>query len=150
MWLQAVINKQLDTPSNKCGCKCLDDKNGHGQCHKQVCGIEHSDSKQAAMCPVSSPFEWPPLLQMPDFRAVRTDFTGRNRSFGEGMYVVFVSFQISFHYIKNRSTVFICSAVFVFSSKGLVYKIATKLPSCSGLVIKLKSVSYLLKREILS
>ncbi|GKA22310.1 ABC transporter A family member 7-like protein [Tanacetum coccineum] len=78
----------------------------HGQCHKQVCGIEYSDnSNQAALCPTSSPFEWPPLLQMPanNFFAARADFTemkecarhgtcpvsvlitARNRSFGEGV-----------------------------------------------------------------
>ncbi|PWA77372.1 ABC2-like protein [Artemisia annua] len=106
--LQSVINKELDKPSNKCGCECID-QNGDGQC-EQVCGIQYSDLSQVATCPIPSPPEWPPVLQMPDpkFRAVRTDFmefddlpsescrrdgscpvsvlvTGRNQSFGESV-----------------------------------------------------------------
>nr|GEV78910.1 ABC transporter A family member 7 [Tanacetum cinerariifolium] len=106
--LQSVINKELDKPSNKCGCECVD-QNGDGQC-EQVCGIQYSDLSQVATCPIPSPPEWPPVLQMPDpmFRAVRTDFlefddlpsescrrdgscpvsvlvTGRNQSFGQSV-----------------------------------------------------------------
>ncbi|XP_071717438.1 ABC transporter A family member 7-like [Rutidosis leptorrhynchoides] len=76
--LQSLINKELDKPSNKCGCTCID-QNGDGQCEK-VCGIQYSDSSQVATCAISDPPEWPPIMQLPDskFRAVKTDFTPFN------------------------------------------------------------------------
>ncbi|XP_070027323.1 ABC transporter A family member 7-like isoform X2 [Nicotiana sylvestris] len=106
--IQNLVNKNLDTPSNRCGCKCVD-KNGDGKC-EEVCGIEYSDLGQASNCPIPSPSEWPPLLQIPalKYRAVQTDFisygglpddsckmsgscpatillTGSNQTFGESM-----------------------------------------------------------------
>ncbi|OIS97179.1 PREDICTED: ABC transporter A family member 7-like isoform X2 [Nicotiana attenuata] len=106
--IQNLVNKNLDTPSNRCGCKCVD-KNGDGKC-EQVCGIENSDLGQASNCPIPSPSEWPSLLQIPasKYRAVQTDFisygdlpddsckmsgscpatillTGSNQTFGESM-----------------------------------------------------------------
>lgn len=77
--LQTIVNTELDKPSNKCGCTCID-QNGDGQCER-VCGIQYSDLDQVATCSIPSPPEWPPLLQVPDsqFRAVRTDFL----SFGD-------------------------------------------------------------------
>ncbi|XP_076893261.1 ABC transporter A family member 7-like [Bidens hawaiensis] len=64
--LQAVINKELDKPQNKCGCTCID-----AQCHRRLCGIQYSDSDQVATCSIPNPPEWPPLLQLPapHFRA---------------------------------------------------------------------------------
>ncbi|KAI8528923.1 hypothetical protein RHMOL_Rhmol12G0185800 [Rhododendron molle] len=43
---------------------------------EKVCGIQYSTLDQASSCPVPSPPEWPPLLQIPapEYRAVRTDF----------------------------------------------------------------------------
>ncbi|KAK9996016.1 hypothetical protein SO802_020702 [Lithocarpus litseifolius] len=72
--LQALINQQLDKPSNNCGCKCIDTA-GNGQCN-EVCGLEYSDLDQAATCPIPNPPGFPPLLQIPspEYRAVRTDF----------------------------------------------------------------------------
>ncbi|XP_050255380.1 ABC transporter A family member 7-like [Quercus robur] len=72
--LQALINQQLDKPSNNCGCQCIDTA-GDGQCNK-VCGLEYSDIDQAATCPIPNPPGFPPLLQIPspEYRAVRTDF----------------------------------------------------------------------------
>lgn len=72
--LQALINQQLDKPSNNCGCACIDTA-GNGQCNK-VCGLEYSDVDQAATCPILNPPGFPPLLQIPspEYRAVRTDF----------------------------------------------------------------------------
>ncbi|XP_028123035.1 ABC transporter A family member 7-like isoform X3 [Camellia sinensis] len=72
--VQNLVNKELDKPKNKCGCTCID-TNGDGQCEK-VCGIEYSTLDQASSCSITSPPEWPPLLQIPapEFRAVRTDF----------------------------------------------------------------------------
>ncbi|XP_015070141.1 ABC transporter A family member 7-like [Solanum pennellii] len=77
--IQVLVNNELDKPSNNCGCKCID-QNGDGTC-EQVCGIEYSDLSQVGRCPIPSPPEWPPLLQIPapEYRAVRTDFT----SFGD-------------------------------------------------------------------
>ena len=113
--LQSIINKELDKPSNKCGCECID-QDGDGQC-EQVCGIQYSDLSQVATCPIPSPPEWPPVLQMPDpkFRAVWTNFmefddlpsdscrrdgscpvsvlvTGRNQSFGESMSFLYLAY----------------------------------------------------------
>ncbi|KAK7836980.1 abc transporter a family member 8 [Quercus suber] len=72
--LQALINQQLDKPSNNCGCACIDTA-GNGQCNK-VCGLEYSDIDQAATCPILHPPGFPPLLQIPspEYRAARTDF----------------------------------------------------------------------------
>ncbi|KAK9049056.1 hypothetical protein SSX86_031977 [Deinandra increscens subsp. villosa] len=72
--LQAIINNELDKPSNKCGCTCID-QDGDGQCER-VCGIQYSDLDQVATCSIPNPPEWPPILQLPapQFRAVRTDF----------------------------------------------------------------------------
>ncbi|PHT47857.1 ABC transporter A family member 7 [Capsicum baccatum] len=77
--IQSLVNKELDKSSNRCGCKCVD-QNGDGKC-EQVCGIEYSDLDQVSTCPIPSPPEWTPLLQIPApmYRAVRTDFT----SFGD-------------------------------------------------------------------
>ncbi|KAM3703643.1 hypothetical protein ACJW30_04G113300 [Castanea mollissima] len=72
--LQALINQQLDKPSNNCGCKCTNTA-GNGQCN-EVCGLEYSDIDQAATCAIPNPPGFPPLLQIPspEYRAVRTDF----------------------------------------------------------------------------
>ncbi|GFZ12086.1 ABC2 homolog 6 [Actinidia rufa] len=77
---QRLINSELDKPKNKCGCTCVD-SNGNprsGQCesNERVCGIEYSTLDQVGTCPIPSPPEWPPLLQIPApiYRAVRTDF----------------------------------------------------------------------------
>ncbi|GFZ07754.1 ABC2 homolog 6 [Actinidia rufa] len=44
--------------------------------NKRVCGIEYSTLDQVGTCPIPSPPEWPPLLQIPApiYRAIRTDF----------------------------------------------------------------------------
>ncbi|XP_059641413.1 ABC transporter A family member 7-like [Cornus florida] len=72
--IQTLINHELDKPKNRCGCTCVD-KNGDGQCER-VCGIEYSTLDQVDSCPIPSPPEWPPLLQIPapQYRAVRTHF----------------------------------------------------------------------------
>ncbi|KAI3685132.1 hypothetical protein L6452_34366 [Arctium lappa] len=77
--LQTIINNELDKPSNKCGCTCID-QDGDGQCER-VCGIQYSDLDQVATCSIPSPPEWPPVLQLPapQYRAVRTGFV----SFGD-------------------------------------------------------------------
>ncbi|KAL3513214.1 hypothetical protein ACH5RR_025931 [Cinchona calisaya] len=72
--IQILVNKELDKPSNKCGCTCID-TNGDGKC-EEVCGIQYSTLDQVATCPIPSPPQWPPLLQIPapEYRAVQTDF----------------------------------------------------------------------------
>ncbi|CAI9757523.1 unnamed protein product [Fraxinus pennsylvanica] len=72
--IQSLVNKELDKPSNRCGCTCVD-TNGDGQCEEK-CGIEYSTLDQVGTCPIPHPPEWPPLLQIPAqrYRAVRTDF----------------------------------------------------------------------------
>ncbi|XP_052175701.1 ABC transporter A family member 7-like isoform X2 [Diospyros lotus] len=73
--LQNLINKELDKPKNRCGCIC-NDANATGQCERKACGIEYSTLDQVSSCPIPSPPEWPPLLQVPssEYRAVRSDF----------------------------------------------------------------------------
>uniref|UniRef100_A0A7N0V1R9 ABC transporter domain-containing protein n=1 Tax=Kalanchoe fedtschenkoi TaxID=63787 RepID=A0A7N0V1R9_KALFE len=76
--LQSLINNELDKPENKCGCTCID-TNGDGQCER-VCGIQYSDLDQVSYCPIPSPPEWPPLLQIPapEYRAVSTNYIASN------------------------------------------------------------------------
>ncbi|KAK1357752.1 ABC transporter domain-containing protein [Heracleum sosnowskyi] len=73
--LQTIINNELNKASNKCGCTCID-TDGDGQCEK-VCGLQYSTVDQSFTCPIPSPPEWPPLLQVPapEYRAVRTDIS---------------------------------------------------------------------------
>ncbi|KAK4485684.1 hypothetical protein RD792_008328 [Penstemon davidsonii] len=70
--IQSLVNKELDKPSNRCGCTCVD--TGGSQCETR-CGIEYSTVDQAFTCPISHPSAWPPLLQLPSprYRAVRTN-----------------------------------------------------------------------------
>lgn len=77
--IQVLVNRELDKPSNRCGCTCVNTA-GNGQC-EQRCGIEYSTLDQAWTCPIPHPPEWPPVLQVPapQYRAVRTDFL----SFGD-------------------------------------------------------------------
>lgn len=105
--LQSIINNELNKASNQCGCTCID-TDGDGQC-EEVCGLQYSTVDQSFTCPIPSPPEWPPLLQVPapEYRAVRTDsshgdlpsesckvsgacpatvlITGKNSSLGQGM-----------------------------------------------------------------
>lgn len=73
--IQMVVDNELDKPSNRCGCTCVD-TDGNGQCERR-CGIEYSTLDQGFSCPMPHPPAWPPLLQIPEqqFRAVRTDST---------------------------------------------------------------------------
>ncbi|KAK4843669.1 hypothetical protein QYF36_011306 [Acer negundo] len=105
--IQNVVDRAFNGSDNKCGCACIR-RNVNGGCEEETCGLEFSDLDQAASCPINSPPEWPPILQIPvpEFRAVRTDFisfsdlpnescrstgscpatilfTGTNRSLGE-------------------------------------------------------------------
>ncbi|KAL8042210.1 hypothetical protein ABFX02_09G035400 [Erythranthe guttata] len=72
--IQMLVNSELDKPSRRCGCTCVD--TGNGQCETR-CGIEYSTLDQVFSCPIPHPPEWPPLLQVPaqQYRAVRTDVT---------------------------------------------------------------------------
>ncbi|KAK0586687.1 hypothetical protein LWI29_010771 [Acer saccharum] len=74
--VQNVVNTAFNSSDNKCGCACIR-RNVNGGCEEERCGLEFSDLVQAASCPIPSPPEWPPVLQIPvpEFRAVRTDFT---------------------------------------------------------------------------
>lgn len=114
--LQTVVNRELDKPSRRCGCTCID-TNGDGKCERK-CGIEYSTLNQAGSCPLPSPPEWPPLLQIPraEYRAVENDFitykdlpeesckttgscpaavllTGANQTFAERMLIILESYM---------------------------------------------------------
>ncbi|KAL9155879.1 hypothetical protein ABFS82_09G035500 [Erythranthe guttata] len=69
--IQKWVNYEIDKPSRRCGCICVD--TGKGQCETR-CGIEYSTLKQGFFCSIPHPTEWPLLLQVPaqQFRAVRT------------------------------------------------------------------------------
>ncbi|CAI0399364.1 unnamed protein product [Linum tenue] len=71
---QNLVNKQLDNEKYKCGCACVD-TNGDGKC-EEVCGLQYSNSDQAASCPITNPPEWPAILQVPapEYRAVKSSF----------------------------------------------------------------------------
>ncbi|KAL5747405.1 hypothetical protein ACOSP7_024406 [Xanthoceras sorbifolium] len=73
--IQNVVDRAFNSSDNKCGCACIR-RNLNGDCEEERCGLEFSDLVQASSCPIPSPPEWPPLLQLPapEYRAVRTDF----------------------------------------------------------------------------
>ncbi|KAK4394440.1 ABC transporter A family member 7 [Sesamum angolense] len=72
--IQTLVNNELDKPSNRCGCTCVD-TGRNGQCERR-CGIEYSTLDQVFTCSIPHPPPLPPLLQIPSqqYRAVRTDF----------------------------------------------------------------------------
>ncbi|KAL0355624.1 UNVERIFIED_CONTAM: ABC transporter A family member 7 [Sesamum radiatum] len=72
--IQTLVNNELDKPSNRCGCTCVD-TGKNGQCERR-CGIEYSTPGQVLTCSIPHPPPLPPLLQIPSqqYRAVRTDF----------------------------------------------------------------------------
>lgn len=121
--IQSLIDNELDKPKYRCGCTCID-TNGDGRC-EEVCGVQFSTLEQASSCPIESPPEWPPLLQMPapEFRAVRTNFnpfldlpdescrrtgtcpatvlfTGTNQSLAESTFI-FLSFVYAVEFIVD-------------------------------------------------
>ncbi|KAJ8753351.1 hypothetical protein K2173_019750 [Erythroxylum novogranatense] len=71
--LQVLVDEELNKAGIKCGCQCVD-TNNDGTC-EEVCGVQFSNLKQAASCPIPSPPQWPPLLQIPAplYRAAKTD-----------------------------------------------------------------------------
>ncbi|XP_051123223.1 ABC transporter A family member 7-like isoform X3 [Andrographis paniculata] len=116
--MQIVVDNELDQPSRRCGCTCVDTE-GSGQC-EQKCGIEYSTAEQARRCSIPHPPTWPPLLQVPapQYRAVRTDYisygdlpdercrrtgscpatmliTGENQTFGQRVAESFFPKQLS-------------------------------------------------------
>ncbi|CAL9048514.1 unnamed protein product [Musa banksii] len=62
-----LIQKVVEEEINKCGHRC--------GCQGGVCGIQYSSLDQFDACPISSPFEWPAMLQVPrpESRAVTSD-----------------------------------------------------------------------------
>ncbi|CAN7099404.1 unnamed protein product [Brassica rapa subsp. narinosa] len=64
--IQALFDTQVNnSPDNRCGCQCIDDKNRDGICDKNSCGLEYSSQKQALFCAFPSPPPLPPFLQIP-------------------------------------------------------------------------------------
>ncbi|KAI9174942.1 hypothetical protein LWI28_025084 [Acer negundo] len=68
--IQNVVDRAFNGSDNKCGCACIR-RTVNGGCEEERCGLEFSDLDQAASCPINSPPEWPPILQIPvpEFRA---------------------------------------------------------------------------------
>jgi hypothetical protein len=66
--LQALINIVFSGDSFKCGCLCVEyspsDPTKCLQRDDTRCGLQYSDVDQAVYCPIPSPTEWPPLLQV--------------------------------------------------------------------------------------
>ncbi|KAF3551394.1 hypothetical protein DY000_02008522 [Brassica cretica] len=60
--IQALFNNSVD---NRCGCKCIDEKNGDGKCERKSCGPEYSSPNQAFFCAFPNPPPLPPLLHIP-------------------------------------------------------------------------------------
>ncbi|KAL0678572.1 hypothetical protein Bca4012_006553 [Brassica carinata] len=64
--IQALFDTQVNnSPDNRCGCQCIDDKNRDGICDKKGCGLEYSSQKQALFCAFPKPPLLPPLVQIP-------------------------------------------------------------------------------------
>ncbi|KAF8046380.1 hypothetical protein N665_3755s0001 [Sinapis alba] len=64
--IQALFDTQVNnSPDNRCGCQCIDDKTGDGKCGKKSCGLAYSSQKQAVFCAFPNPPPLPPLLQIP-------------------------------------------------------------------------------------
>ncbi|CAL9114052.1 unnamed protein product [Musa textilis] len=61
--VQKVVEEEMNKFGHRCGCQ------------GGVCGIQYSSLDQFDACPISSPFEWPALLQAPrpESRAVTSD-----------------------------------------------------------------------------
>ncbi|XP_020205731.1 ABC transporter A family member 8 [Cajanus cajan] len=135
--LQSVLNNQFDKAKNKCGCICT--RKQGDTCLEKVCAVEYSDLDQVGTCPIASPIEWPPLLQLPapQYRAVRTDlfpftdfpnpscrrngscpvtmlFTGTNQSFGE----IISGNMIPSDFSLNRSDIVASLATNVMGSES--------------------------------
>lgn len=127
--IQAILNNEIDKPENKCGCTCVP-TNQNGQCERR-CGIEYSTPDQVATCPIPSPPQWPPILQVPapQYRAVRTNIspnaglpnetcrstgscpatillTGNDQSFGESMLIFLSSLNIFRYLVVALYTIF--------------------------------------------
>lgn len=66
--LQKVVDNQLNKSEFRCGCNPTNNTD---------CGLQYSDSDQAAFCEILHPPKWPGLVQIPapEYRAVRTDLT---------------------------------------------------------------------------
>ncbi|VVB04503.1 unnamed protein product [Arabis nemorensis] len=64
--IQFLFDTQVNnSPDNRCGCRCIDDKNGDGKFEKRSCGLEYSSQKQALYCAFPNPQPLPPLLPIP-------------------------------------------------------------------------------------
>ncbi|KAF2579812.1 hypothetical protein F2Q68_00005576 [Brassica cretica] len=64
--IQALFNTQFNNSvDNRCGCKCIDEKNGDGKCERKSCGPEYSSPNQAFFCAFPNPPPLPPLLHIP-------------------------------------------------------------------------------------
>ncbi|URD73043.1 ABC transporter [Musa troglodytarum] len=61
--IQNVVEAEMNKDMHQCGCQ------------GGVCGIQYSSLDQFDACPISSPFEWPALHQVPrpESRAVTSD-----------------------------------------------------------------------------
>ncbi|XP_009394058.2 ABC transporter A family member 7-like [Musa acuminata AAA Group] len=61
--IQKVVEEEINKYGHRCGCQ------------GGVCGIQYSSLDQFDACPISSPFEWPALLQVPrpESRVVTSD-----------------------------------------------------------------------------
>ncbi|KAG2329701.1 hypothetical protein Bca52824_000881 [Brassica carinata] len=64
--IQALFNTQFNNSvDNRCGCICIDEKNGDGKCERKSCGPEYSSPNQAFFCAFPNPPPLPPLLHIP-------------------------------------------------------------------------------------
>ncbi|XP_019102277.1 PREDICTED: ABC transporter A family member 4-like isoform X2 [Camelina sativa] len=60
--IQVLFDTQVNnSPDNRCGCRCIDEKNGDGKCERKSCGLQYSNQTQASFCALPNP---PPLLSL--------------------------------------------------------------------------------------
>ncbi|CAL9115645.1 unnamed protein product [Musa acuminata var. zebrina] len=126
-----LIQKVVETEMNKYGHRC--------GCQGGVCGIQYSSLDQFDACLISSPFEWPAMLQVPrpESRAVTSDhptpaglpdesckvsqscpasvlFTGGNQSFAQSIRFSCHAFVPEIHH-----NMMIARGLFLSSSSAL-------------------------------
>lgn len=129
--IQALFDTQVNnSPDNRCGCQCIDDKNRDGICDKKGCGLEYSSQKQALFCAFPKPPLLPPLVQIPRSKTpsdscrrlngscpVAILVTGNNLSLGAALSrnMLTTSFTVnsSVLWLRNPAiNVLVCSCLF--------------------------------------
>ncbi|WZZ45497.1 hypothetical protein YC2023_041756 [Brassica napus] len=100
--IQALFNTQFNNSvDNRCGCKCIDEKNGDGKCERKSCGPEYSSPNQAFFCAFPNPPPLPPLLHIPS--SGTTSETGNTNYLDPGIHSNLSIFNIQARCTPNTT-----------------------------------------------